>query len=495
MAPSLKLGASLKLISASKEMSAGDITTLLDLAPRERQDNDLFPLNTEKTWFSRDPERRTIPAVPFVADFNFRGPAAFGQRFTFDIGSVPCGDTLLGCAVQIRLNHWLDTTTQLYIQSGRYTYTDTEKAWFYSNSLGSSIIEKAELEIDGKTIEEIDGDFIYAFSCLFFDLNAQFGVATDHLGSVSIPSLLAWNPRRLFPTEDGVLHCILPFFFMRQRLREGLPMIAIKEGSVRIHVTLRPFHECVRQARGYRFSREATPFGETNIFKDTTFPFDTLVNVTAVKTDPGFKNLRLITYGSMIDGKVRDAMLNQPFEILHRQVQTFTFSEPMKYAIGKGSGDTVKIQLPLEANHPLEEIIWFIRRKDCADNNEWTNYSSVLERQYDAEYNPFDSLLVSATLQVNGITLCEAEGDYYRDLIARTHKGGYVSWSHFIYGYPFARHPGEHQPSGTLNASRVQNLRLTLEIKTSCEWEVKVFCIGLNWLRLQNGIANLLFKD
>jgi hypothetical protein len=197
----------------------------------------------------------------------------------------------------------------------------------------------------------------------------------------------------------------------------------------------------------------------------------------------------------MIDGKVRDAMLNQPFEILHRQVQTFTFSEPLKYAIGKGSGDTVKIQLPLEANHPLEEIIWFIRRKDCADNNEWTNYSSVLERQYDAEYNPFDSLLVSATLQVNGITLCEAEGDYYRDLIARTHKGGYVSWSHFIYGYPFARHPGEHQPSGTLNASRVQNLRLTLEIKTSCEWEVKVFCIGLNWLRLQNGIANLLFKD
>jgi hypothetical protein len=26
-------------------------------------------------------------------------------------------------------------------------------------------------------------------------------------------------------------------------------------------------------------------------------------------------------------------------------------------------------------------------------------------------------------------------------------------------------------------------------------WEVKVFCIGLNWLRFENGMANPIFED
>ena len=64
------------------ERVGGDITTLLDLTPRDRQDNDLFPLNTDQTWFTRDPDRRIIPSVPLIADFPFRGPATFGQRFT-----------------------------------------------------------------------------------------------------------------------------------------------------------------------------------------------------------------------------------------------------------------------------------------------------------------------------------------------------------------------------------------------------------------------------
>ena len=110
-------------------------------------------------------------------------------------------------------------------------------------------------------------------------------------------------------------------------------------------------------------------------------------------------------------------------------------------------------------------------------------------------------LLQYAKIQANGITLCEAPEQYYRQLIANHHKGGIVSYSRFIYGYPFAHHPSEeHQPSGSLNASRLQSLRLTLEVKQpesnfDTSWEVKVYCIGLNWLRFENGIANKLFTD
>jgi Large eukaryotic DNA virus major capsid protein/Major capsid protein N-terminus len=478
------------------ERVGGDITTLLDLTPRDRQDNDLFPLNTDQTWFTRDPDRRIIPSVPLIADFPFRGPATFGQRFTFDIGSVPCGDLLLGCAVQIRLPHWLDATTQLHVSSGQYVYTDPATAWFYANSLGSAIIEKAELEIDGKTVEEIDGDFINVCASLFTDLNEQFGVAIDHLGRCSIPKLLEWNPNRMFPTEDGVLHCVLPFFFMRTRVREALPMIAIKEGAARIHITLRPFTQCVRQRGGARTACDSVPLDTAITFRDTTFAYDQFFTVKTVATIPDLTSVRLVTFGSILDGKMRDAMLRQSFEIIHREVQTFYFSEPLKYTVSKNSGaDTVRISLPLEANHPLEEILWFVRRKDVAGNNEWTNYGNVLEKDYEAVYNRPEPLLVNAVIQVNGVTICDAEEGYYRELIARHHRGGIIPYEKFIYGYPFARHPGDHQPSGTLNASRVQSLRLVLEVKGGAEWEVKVFCLGINWLRFQNGLAGSVFED
>ena len=85
-------------------------------------------------------------------------------------------------------------------------------------------------------------------------------------------------------------------------------------------------------------------------------------------------------------------------------------------------------------------------------------------------------------------------------MIGKKHKGGIVPYHRYIYGYTFGEHPSEHQPSGSLNASRLQNIRLTLEIQPPNSiynkgWEVKVFCIGLNWLRFENGICNKLFTD
>jgi hypothetical protein len=97
---------------------------------------------------------------------------------------------------------------------------------------------------------------------------------------------------------------------------------------------------------------------------------------------------------------------------------------------------------------------------------------------------------------VNGITICDAPEEYYRELISKYHNGGITAYNKFIYGYPFARNPGSHQPSGTLNASKVQSLRLVLEVKGTggVEWEVKVFCVGLNWLLFDKGLANPIFN-
>ena len=473
----------------------GTITTLLDLTNRDLQENDLFPLSSETTWFTRDTERRVLAFTPTIQEIPLRGPGAFGQRFSFDLGSIVVGDLLLGTVLQIRLSHWLDTQAQLLYEAGKITYDNVPTSWEYANSLGTAIIQQAELEIDGKTIETIDGDFINVYGHLYNDYNKQFGVSYDHHGRIPMSLLMTEQAPRFLPTEDGTLNCVLPFFYMRSNRQDGLPMIAIREGQVKIHITLRPFEECVRQLRGYRDSCDATPLDKTFAFHNGA----TAVSYTSAANPPAFRFIQLLTQGAVVNGPFRQRMLRAPFEIIHREVQTFYFEEPLKYAIGKSSADTIRIQLPLEANHPIEEIIWFVRRRGVRDNNAWTNYTSVLEAEWNvrAAQQP---LLQNAILQANGVTICDADEQYYRQLIASAHHGGSAAYNNFIYGYPFARTPGEHQPSGSFNASRVNSLRLVLDVKPpggvlDGNWEVKVFCVALNWLRFENGIANPMFED
>lgn len=481
----------------------GDITTLLDLTNRDMQDNSFFPLTAKSSWFTRSPDRRFTPFVPVLQDFQYRGPGAFGQRFTFDIASQTSGDLLVGALLELELTSWLDPTTILNLQGERYQYVDPKNAWYYANAIGQSIIQQVELEVDGVTIEQTDGDFTTVFSSLYPELNTQFGVGADHMGIYSAEQIASWPQYRPYPTENGYLHCVLPLFFQRMRLKEGFPLLACREGTVKIHVTLRPFVEVIRQQRGFRSTCDATPLNTEIAFYNKTVPFKDIVTVKTFETEPQLQNIRLLTYGAMLDGNVRTSMLRQPFEIMHRVVQTFFFDEPLKYVLAKSTNeDTIRVQLPLEANHPIEEIIWFIRRKDVRNNNEWTNYSSVLNAQIDPIFNPRCSMLISAKIQANGIDLIEAEEQYFRQQIARHHRGGIVAYNNFIYGYPIARSPGEaHQPSGTINASRLQSLRLTLDVRPpqteigAASWEVKVFCVALNWLRFQNGICNKMFTD
>jgi Large eukaryotic DNA virus major capsid protein/Major capsid protein N-terminus len=481
----------------------GTITTLLDLTDRDAQENYLFPLATNTSWFSRDRSRKTVSFIPNVQTTLFRGPAEFGQRFCFDISSLRIGDLLFGAALQIKLGHWLDATTLKDLEGGRITYTNPQRdAWEYANSLGSACIASAELEIDGKTMETLDGDFIHTFATLFADYNTQVGVMYDHLGAVPIQTLRTLGPRN-FPTEDGYIHCLLPFFFGRVKLQEALPLIAIKEGSARIFVTLRPFSECVRRLSGQRATCDEVPLSSPMEFTMTAT--GATVQKTAAATIPLLESVALVTQGALLDGDYRQYMLRKPFEMIHRELQTFTFNEPTKYLISKNTSvDTVTIQLPLEANHPVEEIIWIIRRRAAALNNEWTNYTSRVESEWPAtqpaEVFFTQPMLQSAKLQVNGMTILEADEQYFRQHIAKKHKGGYAAYKNYIYGISFAEEPGAHQPTGSINASRANSVRLTMDIKNpggnfAQDWEIKVFCLEINWMRFENGLANAIFED
>jgi hypothetical protein len=435
-----------------------------------------------------------------IQEFPYRGTAEWGNKFTFDLGTVGAGDMLLSVLVQVKLTHWLPESILLGLRQGTLIYEDPAKAFVWANSLGSTLIAKAELEVGDQVLETVDGDFATVVSELFPSINTQLGIATDAFGRYPI----ATGVQTLdFPCGPrGYITCILPFFFQRVKRKEALPLLSIREGTVRINITFRPFHELVaKQPPGQRAHCEDTPLGQTFVFRNPTT--EETYSYTVPLQPPQPQDVRLVTYTGVLTGGLRQAYIRQPHEMLYRNTQTFRFTEPLKYKVAKPSSETVLIQLPLEANGPIEEILWFLRRKGAVLQNEWINFSAVLASEVDPLYNPLQGFLKHATLQVNGQNLVSASADYFRSCAAEKHKGGIVAYQNYIYGYSFARFPGEHQPSGSINASRANSLRLTLEVTQVAspgamdpdDWEVVVFCMGLNWLRFENGLVNRLYAD
>ena len=470
----------------------GDQTTTIDVADRDEMDDVLFPLDSEKSWFTRTMSRRTLPFTPVLQEFIPRGALDFGQKFVFEIGSVNAGDLLFSVALQVGLGHWFTSDIVQSLQNGTLSYVNPRDAWYYANSLGTTLIQKAELIVDDQVLETINGDFSNIFNTLGVDKNIQFGLATDAYGKLDIPSLI--TSTQVFPTSNGIITCILPFSFQRVRQQNGFPLLSCREKTVRIEVTLRPFVDCVRNASGVRATCNETPLGKSFLLQGTSGP----QTIVASAVSPSFADARLITYGMLTDGKLRNALLKAPFERIFREIQFFQFSEPKKYVVNSG-GNFVSLQLPLEVNGPLEEIIWVIRRKAVGLNNEWTNYSNRLESEWSLN-TPGESMLQRATIQVNGMSMIESTGEFFRRRIAKAHKGGITSYNSFLYGYTFSNLSGEHNPSGWINASRSSDVRLRIDVQPpggseDLEFEVLVYCVTINWIRFENGIANKLFSS
>ena len=199
------------------EKPLGDITTVLDRVDRDLQDQFFFPIQSDQSWFTRDTSRRTTPATSIMQEFAPRGPVAFGQTFSFEIGSLSAGDLLQTVMLQTRLTHWLDPQTIVDIQAGKTAYKDPVDAWYYANSIGTSIIDWAEIQVEGVTIERVTGDFAYVFSTLFPDVNTQIALKYESVYAYSQNELMTWPQQRPYPTESGIISIIFPFFFTRTR--------------------------------------------------------------------------------------------------------------------------------------------------------------------------------------------------------------------------------------------------------------------------------------
>jgi hypothetical protein len=255
-------------------MSRGDITTIIDIAPRAIEDDAYFPTSSNLTWFYRSPERRTINFAPQVQTSEYRGSASFGQTIVFDLNSNVAGDLLHAVAIQLDLESWISSSRVLDFLAGRILWAAPQQEWTWINAIGSCLIESAEFQIDEVCIERIDSVFTDIFTKLFPDINSQLGIGSSAIGTYSRKLLCSaaetsfnysagsvpnpFNPNNIFTIEDGKLTCLLPFWFLRGRYKESFPAVSCRQ-QIRIAVKFRSYEEVVRRCRGFRESCNQVP--------------------------------------------------------------------------------------------------------------------------------------------------------------------------------------------------------------------------------------------
>jgi hypothetical protein len=162
--------------------------------------------------------------------------------------------------------------------------------------------------------------------------------------------------------------------------------------------------------------------------------------------------------------------------------------------------------VPLEFNQPLRELLWVIQRDQMQTTNEWFNYSPTSSREAGSSYD----MLQQAILQLDGYDRFEVRDAGYFRLVQPFQHHSNVPTDNYIYTYSFALRPEDLQPSGSLNASRLDSIQLQIALRpdppatlanTDPSYvpprgnaSIRVYASNHNILRVVNGFGGLLFK-
>lgn len=144
---------------------------------------------------------------------------------------------------------------------------------------------------------------------------------------------------------------------------------------------------------------------------------------------------------------------------------------------GAESFTSTSIKSKLAFNHPCKELIWVCHLSGNETAKSWSDFSNS------------DAQTVSdAKLQLNGHDrFSTRDGTYFNWVQPYQHHTRIPDVG--IYVYSFALNPEQHQPSGTVNMSRIDNATLLLTLNSfSGTAKLKVYATNYNVLRVMAGI-------
>jgi hypothetical protein len=301
---------------------------------------------------------------------------------------------------------------------------------------GLRLINYVEIEIGGQKIDKQYSHWMYIWNELSLPKSKRSGY--DDMVGAAGGAVSGLNQQLFVPLE---------FWFCRN-VGLALPLIALQYHEVKINLNFESMDKC---------STDGTDL--------KTFGASLWVDYIFLDTDE----------------RRRFAQLSH--EYLIEQLQ-FTGEEAV----------AANVKSKLNFNHPCKELIWFVSNKNKIED--WMNYTTD-----NADMK--ESAIVSknktknAKLVLNGNDrFAERHGSYFNMVQPFQHHENVPS-NAGINVYSFALKPEEHQPSGTLNMSRIDTavLNLTTNTVDTANDALNVYAVNYNVLRIMSGMGGIAYSN
>ncbi len=322
----------------------------------------------------------------------------------------------------------------------------------YVNSVGNALIKSVEIEIGGQLIDKHYSEWLEIYGELT-QSDAEYRAYKRLIGKYATNVSLETNA-----LEERTLYIPLQFWFCRNP-GLALPLIALQYHEVKLNFEFRGIRELTKS--------------DVVI----TNPLDVDGH------NPSIKSASLWVDYIYLDTDERRRFAQVSHEYLIEQVQ---FNEPE----GIDARSTT-LNSALQLNHPVKELLWVIRRNEVVETNTQTG-NDLFNFTSSVGGDTFET----GKLLFNGHDrMKERDSLYYREVQPYNHHTR--TPNKHIYSYSFGLTPEEHQPSGTCNMSRLDNvvLNLTFNGSTNVESELRVFGVNYNVLRVMSGMAGLAYSN
>ena len=316
----------------------------------------------------------------------------------------------------------------------------------FVNSVGHALIEYVELEIGGQRIDKHYGEWLEIWSELTLPEEKRQGFK-EMIGRR--------DTGKGTDMQNQKLYIPLQFFFCRNP-GLALPLIALQYHEVKLNIKF----------------RDATDL-KTSGFSDF-----------------GPDGAKLYVDYVYLDTEERQRFAQMSHEYLIEQLQH------------TGAESTKSDQVRLNFNHPVKELVWAIRSSNDGPlvfGSSELKYESTAGNVDDSPFAIADNdRFTTAKLQLNGHDrFTERDAAYFRLVQPYQHHTRVPN--KYIYCYSFALNPEAHQPSGTCNFSRLDNVTLNLTGMSSnsknSNGELLVYAVSNNILRITSGMGGLAYSN
>jgi hypothetical protein len=420
--------------------------------------------NPQITFFKIVYRRHTNFAIESISQ-TFNGTANYNSRITAQISRN--GDLIHKMYLEIKLPKLSDSTVSNFdILSNDYNR--------YVNYIGLRLIKSIELEIGGQKIDKQYSHWMYIWNELSLPKGKQEG--WDRMVGAD-SDLTSFDITKLYiPIE---------FWFCRN-IGLALPLISLQYHEVKVNIEIESFENVTYIGTAYQNNNLSSSILYNKNIHDI---ISCVLWVDYIFLDT--------------DERRRFAQLSH--EYLIEQIQ-FTGIESFKE---KNFNST------LQFNHPIKELIWVLTDENKKEKNfQWYNFTDEVNfineniNPYPSDSNIYltqniygiipngQNPISSALLKLNGNDrFCEREGSYFTLVQPYQHHTN-IPRNKGINIYSFALKPEEHQPSGTLNMSRIDTAVLQLSKKINIgNKDLRIFATNYNVLRILSGMGGLAYSN